>query len=154
MKSSKKTLYEFASHIPQKAPTRSIGSATNEYCIRTLLISLSSGSYNGHICTLDSGGVLALHLWVDARVCMVRGIHMHNMFLSGTDFWGGTRIRRTTPFREAWVLTPLMPFPCMHGLTDITATTQRAIVSSTHAKEAMNRHQAYPHILYILQKAR
>jgi hypothetical protein len=47
----------------------------------------------------------------------MRGIHMLNMFLSGTDFWGGTWIRRTTPFREAWVLTPLMPFPCMHGLT-------------------------------------
>jgi hypothetical protein len=48
---------------------------------------------------------------------MVRGIHMHNMFLSGTDFWGSRWIRRTTPFREAWVLTPLMPCPCMHGLT-------------------------------------
>jgi hypothetical protein len=43
--------------------------------------------------------------------------HMHNMFQSGTEFWGGTWIRRTTPFREAWVLTPLMPFPCVHGLT-------------------------------------
>jgi hypothetical protein len=46
---------------------------------------------------------------------MVRGIHMHNMFLSGTDVWGGTWIRRTSPLREAWVLTPLMPLPCMHG---------------------------------------
>jgi membrane glycosyltransferase len=50
---------------------------------------------------------------------MVRGIHMYNMFLSGTDFWGGTWIRRTTPFREACVLTPLMPLPCMHGLTEL-----------------------------------
>jgi hypothetical protein len=40
----------------------------------------------------------------------MRGIHMHNMFHSGTDFWGGTWIRRTSPFREAWVLTPLMAF--------------------------------------------
>jgi hypothetical protein len=39
----------------------------------------------------------------------MRGLHMHNMFLSGIDFWGGSWIRRTTPFREAWVLTPLMP---------------------------------------------
>jgi hypothetical protein len=81
-----------------------------------VLISLV-GSDNGHICTLDSGGVLALHLYVDARVCMVRGIYMHNMFLSVTDFWGGTWVRRTAPFREAWVLTPFMPLPCMHGLT-------------------------------------
>jgi hypothetical protein len=42
---------------------------------------------------------------------------MHNMFLSGTDFWGGTLIRRTTPFREAWALTPIMAFPYMHGST-------------------------------------
>jgi hypothetical protein len=41
---------------------------------------------------------------------------MHNMLQLGTDFWGGTWIRRTTPFREAWVLTPLMPFPCVYGL--------------------------------------
>jgi hypothetical protein len=40
----------------------------------------------------------------------MRGIHIHNMFQSGTDFWGGTWIRRTTPLREAWVLTPLMAF--------------------------------------------
>jgi hypothetical protein len=53
---------------------------------------------------------------------LVLGIHMHNMFLSGTDSWGGTWIRRTTPFREAWVLTPLMPFPCMHGLTGAHAS--------------------------------
>jgi hypothetical protein len=50
-------------------------------------------------------------------VCTMHGIHMHNMFLSGTDFGGGSWIRRTTPFREAWVLTPFIPFPCMHGLT-------------------------------------
>jgi hypothetical protein len=42
---------------------------------------------------------------------------MHNMFQSGTDFWGGTWIRRITPFRETWVLTPVMAFPCVHGLT-------------------------------------
>jgi hypothetical protein len=30
----------------------------------------------------------------------------------------GRWIRRTAPFREAWVLTPLMPNPCMHGLAD------------------------------------
>jgi hypothetical protein len=59
---------------------------------------------------------------VDARVCMVRGIHMHNMFLSGIDFWGGTWIRRIAPFREACVLTPLMPLSCMHGLTVTTDT--------------------------------
>jgi hypothetical protein len=41
-------------------------------------------------------------------VCTMRGIHIHNMFQSGTDLWGGTWIRRTAPFREAWVLTPLM----------------------------------------------
>jgi hypothetical protein len=40
----------------------------------------------------------------------MRGIHMHNMFESGTDFRGGTYIRRKTPFREAWVLAPLMAF--------------------------------------------
>jgi hypothetical protein len=38
---------------------------------------------------------------------------MHNMFLSGADFWGRTWIRRTSPFREARVLTPLTAFPCM-----------------------------------------
>jgi hypothetical protein len=31
--------------------------------------------------------------------------------------WAHTWIRRTAPFREAWVLTPLMPLPYMHGLT-------------------------------------
>jgi hypothetical protein len=49
--------------------------------------------------------------------CTMRGIHIHNMFQSAIDFWGVTWIRRTAPFREAWVLTPLMPFPCMHGST-------------------------------------
>jgi hypothetical protein len=47
---------------------------------------------------------------VGRSVCTMRGIHMHNMFQLGTDCWGGTWIRRTTPFREAWVLTPLMAF--------------------------------------------
>jgi hypothetical protein len=41
---------------------------------------------------------------------------MLHMFQSGTDFCGGTWIRRTTPLREAWVLTPLMAL-----LTDIRA---------------------------------
>jgi hypothetical protein len=45
----------------------------------------------------------------------MRGIHMHNIFKSGTDFWGGTWIRRTAPFREAWVLAPLMAFLARYG---------------------------------------
>jgi hypothetical protein len=47
----------------------------------------------------------------------MRGIYILIMFQSETDFWGGTWIRRKTPFREAWVQTPLMAFPCVHGLT-------------------------------------
>ena len=48
---------------------------------------------NGHMCTLDSGGVLALHLSVGVRYrCSplsrdaMRWVHIHNMFLSGVDF--------------------------------------------------------------------
>jgi hypothetical protein len=48
----------------------------------------------------------------------MRGIHMLHMFQSGADFWGGTWIRRTTPFREAWVLTPLMAFLTGNTITD------------------------------------
>jgi hypothetical protein len=52
----------------------------------TLLISLRRAA-NGHICTLDSGGVLALHSRRSGRsVYTMRGINMHNMFQSGTDF--------------------------------------------------------------------
>jgi hypothetical protein len=75
---------------------------------------------NGHICTLDSGeSCPSTHRWSQ---CMhdARNSH-HNMFQSGTDFWGGTWIRRTTPFREAWVLTPLMAFLIGYGPSAFTA---------------------------------
>jgi hypothetical protein len=54
-------------------------------------------------------------------VCTMRGIRMDNMFQSGTDFWGGTWIRRTALFREAWVLTPLMAFLIRYGPSAFTA---------------------------------
>jgi hypothetical protein len=66
-------------------------------------------------------------------VCTMRGIHMHNMFQSGTHFWGGTKIRRTTPFREAWVLTPLMPFRCLHGLTSASRHDAQPAPAPTRA---------------------
>jgi hypothetical protein len=51
----------------------------------------------------------------------MRGIHIRNMFQSGTDFWGGTWIRRSPPIWEAWVLTPLVAFLAGYGPFAFTA---------------------------------
>jgi hypothetical protein len=81
---------------------------------KVVLISLS-GSNNGHICTLDSGGVLALHTQVVAM--FARCAEFRCIICSyRVPTFGSAWIRRTTPFREAWVLTHLMAFPYMHGL--------------------------------------
>jgi hypothetical protein len=61
------------------------------------------------------------HIVGGRSVCKMLGIHIHNMFQSGTDFWGGSWIRRKAPFREAWVLTPLMAFLISYGPSAFTA---------------------------------